>query len=246
MTNQELIFNPIGKFVANITNPIFTNLLQNYPKEKADKFIPLIICIVIFFLGIIYWLFLGGSPLYTIIKAYIDSVLFIYFFYILSLIVGCLVGTEYVSFISTFFHRIGLPVVKISRKIVPIRGNKIIIISIILLTACYIAVEGLLIYIISNLDLNNAFLLSINYIFSSLTFLLRLYTWLIIIRVLLSWVAPDPYNTIVQIIYSLTEPIMAPFRKIIPPLGFIDISPILLIFIIEFIRVLLIRISMLL
>ncbi|MDB9822393.1 YggT family protein [Deltaproteobacteria bacterium] len=48
----------------------------------------------------------------------------------------------------------------------------------------------------------------------------------IIIGVLLSWVSPDPYNPIVQTIYSISEPLLAPFRRFTPNLGGLDISPI--------------------
>ncbi|MDP3789400.1 MAG: YggT family protein, partial [Candidatus Omnitrophota bacterium] len=52
--------------------------------------------------------------------------------------------------------------------------------------------------------------------------------WLVIIRAVLSWFSPDPYNTLVQILYKLTEPILAPFRRIIPSYNIgIDLSPIL-------------------
>ncbi|MFC1804690.1 YggT family protein [Candidatus Omnitrophota bacterium] len=53
--------------------------------------------------------------------------------------------------------------------------------------------------------------------------------WLILIRALLSWVSPDPYNPIVQFLYKVTEPVLYPIRKIMPA-GFnigIDISPII-------------------
>jgi len=49
--------------------------------------------------------------------------------------------------------------------------------------------------------------------------------WLIMIRVLLSWVRPDPYSPVVQFIYKITEPVLAPFRNLIPMQG-IDLSPI--------------------
>ena len=53
--------------------------------------------------------------------------------------------------------------------------------------------------------------------------------WLILIRALISWVNPDPYNPIVQFLYKATEPILYPIRKILPrTLRFgIDISPII-------------------
>jgi YggT family protein len=49
----------------------------------------------------------------------------------------------------------------------------------------------------------------------------------IIIGVLLSWVSPDPYNPVVQTILSISEPLLDPFRRFVPNLGGLDISPIL-------------------
>jgi YggT family protein len=49
---------------------------------------------------------------------------------------------------------------------------------------------------------------------------------LIIIGALLSWVSPDPHNPIVQTIYGISEPLLAPFRRLVPSLGGLDITPI--------------------
>ncbi|QAR34480.1 YggT family protein [Geovibrio thiophilus] len=70
--------------------------------------------------------------------------------------------------------------------------------------------------------------------------LLGIFTWLIIIRALMSWVSPDPRNPVVQFVIAMTEPVMEPFRKIIPPLGFMDISPIILLIVIYFARMMLV------
>lgn len=51
-------------------------------------------------------------------------------------------------------------------------------------------------------------------------------TWLIIIRCILSFVRHDPYQPIIRFIYEVTEPIMAPFKKMIPAAGGMDFSPI--------------------
>ncbi|MCH8311872.1 MAG: YggT family protein [Nitrospinae bacterium] len=59
---------------------------------------------------------------------------------------------------------------------------------------------------------------------------LGIYLWVIIIRALLSWVNPDPYNVIVQFLYSITEPVMARVRQLLPMSGVgIDFSPIIVI-----------------
>ncbi len=57
--------------------------------------------------------------------------------------------------------------------------------------------------------------------------LLSLYTWVIIIRALISWVSPDPYNPIVRFLYRATEPVLRPVRRWMP-LGNIgiDLSPV--------------------
>jgi YggT family protein len=62
--------------------------------------------------------------------------------------------------------------------------------------------------------------------------------WLILIRALISWVNPDPYNPIVQFLYKTTEPILYPIRKILPfSLKFgIDISPIIAFLAIMFLK----------
>ncbi len=65
---------------------------------------------------------------------------------------------------------------------------------------------------------------------------LNLYMWLIIIRALLSWVNPDPFNPIVRFLYGITEPVLARIRRVLPPLGGIDLSPLVAILGIIFLR----------
>lgn len=59
-----------------------------------------------------------------------------------------------------------------------------------------------------------------------LDFALGMYTWMILIRVLLSWVNPDPYNPIVQFLVRATEPVLEPLRRAIPAVAGLDLSPI--------------------
>ena len=66
---------------------------------------------------------------------------------------------------------------------------------------------------------------------------LSFFMWVIIIRALVSWVNPDPYNPIVQFLYRVTEPVLNPVRRMIPMfnMGF-DLSPLIVILIIIFLR----------
>ncbi len=66
---------------------------------------------------------------------------------------------------------------------------------------------------------------------------LTVYMWVIIIAALVSWVNPDPYNPVVRILYSLTEPVLRPIRRLIGfRLGSVDISPMIVILAIYFIK----------
>lgn len=70
----------------------------------------------------------------------------------------------------------------------------------------------------------------------------EVYTWLIIIRIILSWIQVSPENIAIRFIYELTEPVLGFFRRIIPSIGMLDISPIAAVLAIEILRSIVIRV----
>ena len=81
----------------------------------------------------------------------------------------------------------------------------------------------------------STFLLSIARL---LDIVLTVFYWLIIVRALISWVNPDPFNPIVQFLQGITEPILSLIRKMLP-FGFkfgIDISPFIAVLLIIFLQ----------
>ena len=59
---------------------------------------------------------------------------------------------------------------------------------------------------------------------------ITLYIWIIIIRALISWVNPDPFNPIVRFLYQVTEPVLRPVRRSLPTYQIgLDLSPLLVI-----------------
>lgn len=63
--------------------------------------------------------------------------------------------------------------------------------------------------------------------------LVQLYTFVILARVLMSWVQIDPYSPLARTIYDLTEPVLAPVRNLLPPAGGLDFSPIIVIILLQ-------------
>lgn len=70
--------------------------------------------------------------------------------------------------------------------------------------------------------------------------LITILYWLILIRAIISWVNPDPFNPIVQFLYRATDPVLAPIRKFLPTLGPFDISPVIAFFILYFLKLFLV------
>jgi YggT family protein len=76
---------------------------------------------------------------------------------------------------------------------------------------------------------------------TALDVVLRLYMWIVIARALISWVNPDPRNPIVRFLYNATEPVLYRVRRVIPYLGGIDFSPLVVIVGIIFLQGLLVQ-----
>jgi len=70
---------------------------------------------------------------------------------------------------------------------------------------------------------------------------LTIFYWLLLIRVLISWVSPNPFNPLVQFLYRSTEPILEPIRRLLPPMGMVDFSPIIAFVLIIFLKSFLIQ-----
>lgn len=65
---------------------------------------------------------------------------------------------------------------------------------------------------------------------------INIYIWVVIISALLSFVRPDPYNPIVQVLYRLTNPVYALIRRYIPTLiGGVDLAPLIVVLALQFI-----------
>ena len=65
----------------------------------------------------------------------------------------------------------------------------------------------------------------------------------ILIRVLLSWVPNlNPANAFVQLVFSITEPVLCPARRLLPAMGGLDISPIIVLFALQLLQGVLLRI----
>jgi YggT family protein len=62
---------------------------------------------------------------------------------------------------------------------------------------------------------------------------LSIYSWAIIIRVLVTWFSPDPFNPLMQFLMRICDPFLDIFRRTIPPLGPFDLSPMIALLVLQ-------------
>jgi YggT family protein len=80
-------------------------------------------------------------------------------------------------------------------------------------------------------------------------YLIELFIWIIVASAVLSWLVlfrvvrseHTLVRTLLEFFYRITEPFLAPIRRLLPPMGNVDVSPVILILILIFIRVVVIR-----
>ena len=68
----------------------------------------------------------------------------------------------------------------------------------------------------------------------------RVYEWVVIASVLMTWIIRDPYHPVRQGIDSLVRPLLDPIRRVMPPAGMFDFSPIVLLILIRLVTILLV------
>lgn len=143
------------------------------------------------------------------------------------------VKADFYNPVSQAVVRFTNPLLMPLRKILP--GNNNLDFAALVMVLVLILIKAVFISWLSGFSINGPMMLMLA-VRSLASMLLDYLFWAIMIRVLLSWVAPDPYNPFVQVIAQLTEPVMAPARRLLPPMGGMDLSPILVLILIQFLE----------
>ena len=146
-----------------------------------------------------------------------------------------LVRADFYNPISQFLVRITNPLVLPVRRAVP--GVAGLDISSLLL-ALLLQLAGIAaLLLLNNLGPPNIGLLLAWSALGVVGLLVNIYFFALLAMIILSWVAPGSRHPAVFLLYQLTEPVMAPFRRALPPMGGIDFSPILVFILINVIQI---------
>lgn len=133
--------------------------------------------------------------------------------------------------LSQFVVKVTNPLLVPMRKVIPGIGG--IDMSSVLLAYLVVIVKFFFYYTMGGVMVGIGTLLVIG-VADLLNQIINLIFWLVLVRVIMSWVNPTMNSPFMLVIYQVTEPVMAPIRRILPPMGGIDLSPVLLIIGLQF------------
>lgn len=146
------------------------------------------------------------------------------------------VRADFYNPLSQFLVKITNPVLVPARRLIPSIGrlDTATVVVMLLIELLQLVFIGL----ISQADFGFQFLLLFA-IRKLLITLLLTYLVLIIARVIVSWIAAQSRHPLIPLIYQLTEPVLRPFARVVPPLGGVDLSPLFALIAIRFLLLLL-------
>jgi len=132
------------------------------------------------------------------------------------------VRADFYNPVCQFLVKVTNPVIIPLRRVIPSIGklDTASVLSILILEMASVWIASRI--SASPLDLANIIIFSLKKLAATV---LMSYFFLIIASVILSWVGARMRHPAVPLVYQLTEPVLAPFRKLIPPIAGIDLSP---------------------
>ena len=146
-----------------------------------------------------------------------------------------LVRADFYNPISQFLVKITNPVVMPVRRIIPGLGGidlSSLLLSLLLQLAGIVAL-----LLVNGLGPPNILLLLVWSVLGVVALLVNIYFFALLAMIILSWVAPGSHHPAIHLLHQITEPVMAPFRKALPPMGGMDFSPILLFILINVVQI---------
>lgn len=223
----EANFNSIYNLIFRITDPV----LRPVKSIVRNDFICVVLSVLglVIIRGLLYFstgrisLFSGmGMSLLTLFQL-------LFQFYMVVWFIAILTGERGHTPVISMLQRAFLPLGSLSSKLnIPRKSFSIFSFAVLFIAYCLIS------YLINNIFFPGQLaMLSSFYraMAEGLLLIIELFPFpgifsmVILVSVLLSWVSPSPYNPVVQTIYGISEPLLMPFRRIIPTIAGLDVSP---------------------
>ena len=234
---NEAYFHPIYGIIYRITDVILTP--SRYLTRTPLQGVLLTVLVLVVLRGALYVVGSMAPVTQGIGKSILDLFQFLFQAYMVMWVISVSSGGRFGSTMVHIVARAFLPIDSALMRLGIPRRHFLagaFFFLLILFTVLVVAINALLIEAV--VPSVQSVLLALIF---GLSLVVKLFPWpgffciVIIAGALLSWVSPDPSNPVVQAIYAISEPLLRPFRRITPNLGGIDISPIIALFVFNFV-----------
>ena len=165
----------------------------------------------------------------------IETLFDLYSYIILARFVLQIVKSDFYNPISQFVVKATNPLVVPLRRVIPGFGG-IDNASLVLLIA-FQFIKWLLIGLVMIGQLFPILELLLFTLKGTVSLVFNFFLFAIFVQIIASWIAPGTYNPVLQVLNDITEPLLAPARRLIPPVGGLDLSPMLVILSLYFIKI---------
>lgn len=145
-------------------------------------------------------------------------------------------GTDFRNPIVQAILKLTSPVIVPLRRIVPPIGRIDTATVLVTLIFQYITIVVLL-NIMGLFELATFKQIAVTTVVNLLLLALNLFIFAILIRIILSWISPGGYNPILALIHSITDPVLRPFQRLLPPMGGLDLSPLFAMILLSALRI---------
>lgn len=178
---------------------------------------------------------MGGGDYFSNAGVFLIQTLFgLYILVVLLRFLFQVFRADFYNPLSQFIVKATNPPLKPLRRIIPGLGG--LDMAAIFLIFVLKFVEILLILLIKGVPTGPLGLLILT-VSGVLGLVLNVFTFAIIIQVVISWVSPGMHNPVTSLLYSLTEPVLRPARRIIPPVHGMDLSPLLALIVLQLLNI---------
>jgi YggT family protein len=171
----------------------------------------------------------------------IDTVASLYLMIILLRFILQYSHADFYNPISQFIAKATNPLLLPLRKVIPGYGG--LDIASIVLALLFQTVVIFLKALLAGFVVGNILSLFAIAGISILGMMLKIYFWSLLIMIIASWIAPGSMHPALTLVNQITEPLMKPFRRILPPMGGLDISPIIVFMVLQVLSVVVAHLS---
>lgn len=224
---NEVHFNQLFSVIFRITDPLLKPLKPVFSSEKKAVFLS--IFVIVLARGLLYVTLRSVPVIAGIAFSFLHLLQLMFRFYMVVWFISVMTKNSYINTFITMIQRAFLPLSSIASRI-SVPRQHFSLFAFLFLIILYSFLSYLL-YSIIDFGISRTGVPPFRGFFDALILITGLFpgffSIVIIISALLSWVSPDPSNPVVQTIYGISEPLLTPFRKMVPNFGGLDVSPII-------------------